>query len=186
VSGYELLEDSTPFDDSTSKSIAVDCPPGKKPIGGGGGIFLFTPGLALRASIPTETGWQTTAARSSSGSGIWLLDVKLSCAPAVEVERFTASASRLGANLGHLALTCPSSRRAIGGGGRVVSDSSLTPVAMYEMRPSIALGGWGLGGRRIGGSANWRLDVAVLCHLRSIFADGFESGDVGAWPTAAP
>jgi hypothetical protein len=178
VSGYELVESSSPFDGASPKTVFANCPPGKTPIGGGGGIFFFAPELALHRLSSTETGWHATAI-AHAAVGNWLLNVKVSCAPAVDVERFAGRTLNETDVVDILELTCPTNRVAIAGGG-----TGPNRIAIFTTWP--VLGGWEVAARKIIPVSNWVLAAEVLCLRPTLFADGFESGDTGGWSSTVP
>lgn len=160
VAGYELVDVSTPFDSTSPKNVFAFCPPGKVPIGGGGGIFVFSPNLALERLSLAGMGWAATAVESPSTSGSWILDVKVSCAPALDIKAVSVDTHNEAEGLDDLAFFCPASRIALGGGvtldnGWVTSSEPLSSE------------GWYLAGRRRAGGANaaWRLSGWLLCYL---------------------
>jgi len=179
VSGYQLVDQSSPFDDTSPKIVSANCPAGKAPIGGGGANFVFSPSLSLSELMPTATGWRAIA----RGTGSWTLNVKVSCAPTVDVLRFEGRTGNDSEARDNLFLVCPADRVAVGGGGAATGFVE----ALYETRPRETSGirAWEASARRITGAA-WTLRGAVLCYLPPLFADGFESGDFGGWSSSAP
>ena len=174
INGYELVEESSAFDSTDFKLVFVDCPPGKSPIGGGGGIFFFNPDLALFSQQPTATGWLAGGRESSPVAGNWLVNVKVSCAPAVDLESILSGTNFATGNRDELWLQCNAPRVLIGGG--VHSEH-----AFYGAWPESSIR-WQVDGRRISGTAAWTLIGSIVCYLPPLFFDGFESGDTSAWP----
>lgn len=179
VSGYELVESSTPLAGTSQKTVHAHCPPGKTPIGSGGGIFFFAPELALYRLASIETGWNATA-MAHAAVGNWLLNVKVSCAPSVDVERFAGSTVNPADEHSLLELTCPANRVAIAGGG-----FGSQHIAIFTTRPAPFLGGWRVGARKVPISTRG-LGADFLCLRPTLFADGFESGDTGGWSSTVP
>jgi len=174
IPGYELVESTSPFDSSSLKLVAANCPLGKVPIGGGGGIFFFNPDLALFEFAPTSAGWEVAAQESTPFAGNWLLSVKVSCAPSVDVLRISALTDNPVETRDVLELACPLPRVVVGGGTRVTPGE-----AVYASHP-VSNFGWEVGGRRITADP-WVLGGSALCLLPVLFADGFESGDTSGW-----
>lgn len=185
VDGYELVDTSTPFNDGQQKFVNADCPPGKGPIGGGGGTFFFSPDHLLRVLAPTATGWEARA-YSENAAASWILNAKVSCAPSIPIERFEGFTENQGNDLrDHLALYCPGDRLALGGGVFIGPTSN----AVYATRPLVGaqgIAGWEVAARNFSGGVAWPMSVSVLCRGSSIFIDSFESGDTSAWSGTVP
>ena len=80
----ELVSDSITGHASANVNT-IDCPPGKLPVGGGGGAFGAidtgsNTGPRLTASVPTTTGWRVDAYAAVGYAGAWSLSVYAVCA----------------------------------------------------------------------------------------------------------
>ncbi|MGH2690558.1 MAG: hypothetical protein ACRDKW_17375 [Actinomycetota bacterium] len=186
VDGYELVDVSTPFDSVQNKFIQADCPQGKGPIGGGGGIFLFSPDHRLHVLTPTATGWEARGF-SSNPAASWILNAKVSCAPAVPIERIEGFTQNQSVDLrDHLGLYCPGDRLALGGGVFIGPSG----IGIYTTRPILGgaqgIEGWEVAARNVTGGVAWPMSAAVLCRVSTIFIDSFESGDTSAWSGTVP
>lgn len=179
VGGYALVDATSPADSSSQKLLGPACPPGKVPIGGGGGIFgSFSPDLSLFALAPTATGFDVSAQETAPFPGNWILHAKVSCAPA-DALRISAATDNASETRDVLELVCPLPRVMIGGGVRVTPGE-----AIYQSHP-VSNFGWEVGGRKLS-SDPWLLGGSALCLRPNLFADGFESGGTGAWSEAEP
>lgn len=78
VSGYQVVEATNQFVNAFVRPLSVNCPAGKKVLGGG---VVSTPvggdGPFLSASRPTSTGWTATSVRSVMGA--WTMTVYAIC-----------------------------------------------------------------------------------------------------------
>lgn len=174
VSAYTLVSESSPFN-SLDKTIQADCPPGEVPIGGGAGIFVFGPKLALARVAPTVTGWEAEAFEAFPVSANWFLNVKVICAPATGVERFEATTSTTGAFFDTIGLVCSPGRVTLGGG----AWSDVQGAMILGTRPRTSIQGAIVAWEVTGWQASpepWELHGVTLCLSVQplIFADGFE------------
>jgi len=81
TSGYEQKTAST-TNSNNSKTLAVDCPAGKKVAGGGGSISVTNGEIALFESRPLDVDtWLVSAAENNGVSGNWTLTVYAICIP---------------------------------------------------------------------------------------------------------
>jgi hypothetical protein len=72
LSGYQIVMGRSVQTNSTYNSVSMDCPPGKKAIGGGGGTgggIVPGDGPYITDSFPSVdgTGWLVQTARATSG-----------------------------------------------------------------------------------------------------------------------
>ena len=82
TSGVQQISSSGPSN-STSKSFQVDCPSGKRAIGGGGTLTGTTTNTFLSISRPSDagTGWIAAGRESSGGNaGNWAVQAWVVCA----------------------------------------------------------------------------------------------------------
>jgi len=90
VSGYEVVRDETPFNSDPIKVVTVQCPDGKRVLGGGVEIFPgFAPNGGLRMApvaitrnvpIPPDyEAWTATAMEITPDNGNWSLIVFVAC-----------------------------------------------------------------------------------------------------------
>jgi len=88
VSGYELVAGNSSINSNYLKEIVLECPPGKKPLGGGGYIVnptngAYVPGVALTASYQNtlwgEDVWIVTAREIVATDDIWQLNGQVAC-----------------------------------------------------------------------------------------------------------
>ena len=185
IDGYELVSAVGAADSETPKSLAVSCPAGKVPIGGGGGIYFFTSNLGLYSLLPTSTGWQVRGAERFGQAANWLVAVSVSCAPQVDVSLVDVLTTNYDGqdDFDTVSAGCPANRRYIGGGGLVEEGN-----ALFASGPGGL--GWRAGGLRTVGigapTGPWFVGGRALCLLLPLFADGFESGDTSAWSATVP
>jgi hypothetical protein len=84
--GFEVAQASTSFDSAPEKRISVECPAGKRLVGGGGGAWgramAWTPGhVALLVSQPvSDTLWYVAARELQPSDEEWYLQVRAYCA----------------------------------------------------------------------------------------------------------
>ncbi len=180
VVGYELVEAESDFDSIDNRLVSADCPSGKVPIGGGGGIFFFQPDHALYSLSPSDTGWVAAARESSPIAASWVLAVRVSCAPGVDAVRVQGGTDNATEIRDELYLQCYPPRVVLGGGATVT-----TGQALYGSWPESDIR-WQVAGRRVSGSSASTLIGHVLCVLSPLFLDGFESGDLGGWTGTGP
>jgi len=87
VSGYKVVSAQSLYSNTASKTLNINCPVGKVPIGGGGATTLAPDSEVLAESFPTETGngtwhgWHVTL-RNSGPSTSWSILAWTICADA--------------------------------------------------------------------------------------------------------
>ncbi len=84
VSGWEMRQATGATDSSSPKAVAVDCPPGKKVVGGGG-YASGSLSVAIRGSWPydTGTGWSVSGLELSPTAENWFVVVYAICVTAL-------------------------------------------------------------------------------------------------------
>jgi hypothetical protein len=89
ISGYQVVSGVTAFDSSASKQINVDCPAGKRVIGGGAFVFpsiadpnWYTAPVVLRETVRSDggEGWYARAIEIGTYNYDWDLTVTAICA----------------------------------------------------------------------------------------------------------
>ena len=83
ISAYELVHNASAFDSIDAKSALVNCPEGKKVIGGGTDVSPFSEPTAVRQSFPftgQPSGWFGNAYETTPTSESWSLFVYAICA----------------------------------------------------------------------------------------------------------
>ena len=84
--GFEVVQASTSYDSTDVKRISVQCPAGKRLVGGGGGAWgramIWTPShVALTVSDPVEDNvWYVAAREFQPTDEEWFLRVRAFCA----------------------------------------------------------------------------------------------------------
>ena len=159
VEGYELVSVSTAFDSSSPKEVSAFCPAGMVPIGFGGAIFFFSPSLVLTALTEIGGGGRARARESPATSASWILNVKVGCAPGLDVESYRGDSWNGLEDGEDLAIYCPPDRLALGGG------VELTNGRPSESRPLFPIGWYARGSRLIGDAQNpWELESVLQCY----------------------
>jgi len=88
VGGVEIVQASSPFFSGDDRTVTVDCPAGKRVIGGGGGawgraMIWITKGIALTASHPLDDDtWLAAAHEIVPTDEEWFLRVAAVCVAA--------------------------------------------------------------------------------------------------------
>lgn len=75
VGGYQVVAQTTATNSNSTKFINVSCPSGKKPVGGGGWLFI-TDGngpVGLTASHPDPSSWRVVAKEFAPTTAEWWL-----------------------------------------------------------------------------------------------------------------
>jgi hypothetical protein len=83
TSGVQQISSTGPSNSTGPKSFQVDCPSGKRAIGGGGTLLGTTTNTFLSTSRPSDagTGWIATGRESSGGNaGNWAVQAWVVCA----------------------------------------------------------------------------------------------------------
>jgi hypothetical protein len=83
TSGLQEISSTGPSNSTGSKSFQVDCPSGKRAIGGGGTLLGATTNTFLSTSRPSDagTGWVAAGRESSAGNaGNWAMQAWVVCA----------------------------------------------------------------------------------------------------------
>lgn len=83
TSGVQQISSSGASNSTASKSFQVDCPSGKRAIGGGGTLTGTTTNTFLSTSRPSDagTGWIAAGRESSAGNaGSWAVQAWVVCA----------------------------------------------------------------------------------------------------------
>ena len=83
TSGVQQISSTGPSNSTGPKSFQVDCPSGKRAIGGGGTLIGTTTNTFLTTSRPSDagTGWVATGRESSGGNaGNWAVQAWVVCA----------------------------------------------------------------------------------------------------------
>lgn len=84
ISGYELVHNASAFDSTDQKSALVNCPEGKRVVGGGTDVSPFTEPTAVKQNFPFEGppvyGWFGTAYETTPTAHSWSLFVYAICA----------------------------------------------------------------------------------------------------------
>jgi hypothetical protein len=83
VSGVQQIASTGASNSTASKSFQVDCPSGKRAIGGGGTLLGTTTNTFLSTSRPSDagTGWIAAGRESSVGNaGNWAVQAWVVCA----------------------------------------------------------------------------------------------------------
>lgn len=86
LSGVEIVQASSSFDSSPERKLVVDCPAGKRLVGGGAGawgraMIWITRNVALTASHPIdEDSWLAAAQEITPTDEDWFLRVNAICA----------------------------------------------------------------------------------------------------------
>ena len=84
MSGWEMVQVIGVTDSSSPKAVAVDCPPGKRVVGGGG-YASGSLSVTIRGSWPydTGTGWSVSGLEFSPTSDTWQVVVYAICVTAL-------------------------------------------------------------------------------------------------------
>jgi hypothetical protein len=83
TSGLQQISSTGVFNSTASKSFQVDCPSGKRAVGGGGTLTGTTTNTFLSTSRPSDagTGWVAAGSESSAGNaGNWAVQAWVVCA----------------------------------------------------------------------------------------------------------
>jgi hypothetical protein len=84
ISGYELVHNASAFDSTNQKSALVNCPEGKRVVGGGTDVSPFSEPTAVKQNFPFEGppvyGWFGTAYETTPTSNSWNVFVYAICA----------------------------------------------------------------------------------------------------------
>ena len=83
TSGVQQISSTGPSNSTGPKSFQVDCPSGKRALGGGGTLTGTTTNTFLSTSRPSDagTGWVATGRESSGGNaGNWAVQAWVVCA----------------------------------------------------------------------------------------------------------
>jgi hypothetical protein len=83
VSGVQQISSTGPSNSTSPRSFQVDCPSGKRAIGGGGTLLGTTTNTFLSTSRPSDagTGWVAAGRESSGGNaGNWAVQAWVVCA----------------------------------------------------------------------------------------------------------
>lgn len=82
VSGFEVIREASPIDSNIAKSFNLNCPEGKKIVGGGAEIIGGNESVALASSLPTEEGtaWSARAIEIEDFNQSWSISISVSCA----------------------------------------------------------------------------------------------------------
>ena len=89
VSGYETVVEQSDLDSAHDKTVFASCPPGKKVLGGGAGVYgkqveggqLYAQGVALVQDQPfNDYGWAARADELVPTDDDWYLFVEVTCA----------------------------------------------------------------------------------------------------------
>jgi hypothetical protein len=83
TSGLQQISSTGPSNSTASKSFQVDCPSGKRAVGGGGTLTGATTNTFLSTSRPSDagTGWIAAGRESSAGNaGSWAVQAWVVCA----------------------------------------------------------------------------------------------------------
>ena len=83
TSGVQQISSTGPSNSTGPKSFQVDCPSGKRALGGGGTLTGTTTNTFLTTSRPSDsgTGWVTAGRESSGGNaGNWAVQAWVVCA----------------------------------------------------------------------------------------------------------
>jgi hypothetical protein len=83
TSGVQQISSTGPSNSTSPKTFQVDCPSGKRAIGGGGTLLGATTNTFLSTSRPSDagTGWIATGRESSAGNaGNWAVQAWVVCA----------------------------------------------------------------------------------------------------------
>ena len=83
ISGYELVHNASAFDSTNQKSALVNCPQGKRVVGGGTDVSPFSEPTAVKQNFPFEGppvyGWFGTAYETTPTAGSWSVFVYAIC-----------------------------------------------------------------------------------------------------------
>lgn len=83
LSGIERIETVSPSTSTTSKSVFLACPTGKRLIGGGARVNGGSPRVAILTSFPdNDNTWRASAGETTATASSWTLTVYAICAVA--------------------------------------------------------------------------------------------------------
>jgi hypothetical protein len=81
VSGVERIETSSPSASTTTRSVFLACPTGKRLIGGGARVNGGSPRVAILTSFPDNDNiWRASAGETTATASSWTLTVYAICA----------------------------------------------------------------------------------------------------------
>lgn len=168
VPGLTFASASSALDGADTKSVAVPCPAGTKPIGGGffvsggaGGRILVT---RLQALESNNTYGVTATEADDGAPGNWRLHGYATCAPApagLTYVSFSSTSDSSDTKAGSAA--CPAGRKVIGTGARILGGNGqvvlddLTPVPSLNSVTVVAYED------STGYSGNWSLWAFAVC-----------------------
>jgi hypothetical protein len=160
VEDYELVSEQSASNSSNTKEVAATCPPGKVAIGGGGGIFLFSPELVLTFAGKVSQSWRVEARELPVTSANWILRSSVSCAPdSLDIAAASGRTDNWIETTEDLALYCAAGQVPLAGG------LSFTDAGLVASQP-LADVGWYVRGRRLVGNPgeSWFARGEVLCY----------------------
>jgi len=83
ITGYEFVHNASAFDSTNQKSALVNCPEGKRVVGGGTDVSPFSEPIAVKQNFPFEGppayGWFGTAYETTATAGSWSVFVYAIC-----------------------------------------------------------------------------------------------------------
>ncbi|MDQ3644092.1 MAG: hypothetical protein M3356_01080, partial [Actinomycetota bacterium] len=81
ISGLEVVTATSASSSTSPKSVAANCPAGKKVIGGGGRTIPFDTDLAIQESRRSASDmWAVTATETDATSASWAVEAQAICA----------------------------------------------------------------------------------------------------------
>lgn len=191
VEGADLIrvESESAVSSSGLRVHSAQCPPGLEALGGGFSInspFLAT-SFAASGSLTNldGTGWDARAHEVIPSSADWSLEVTAICGElgnqrAIHAPFASANGSRL-----LLRTDCPLGQVMISPGATLLGTAP-TSIILKQIpanSPSITAALFE-SGAAAGGS--WSARLRARCLELAVFADGFESGDIGDWSSSLP
>ncbi len=163
--GQETVNNLSPSGDfSSTKSVTVTCPPGKRVVGAGGALSTreVLDDVRPNASLTSVT---VTGYEDESGTpGDWRIQANAICAnppPGLELVSAASPVNSLGWR--SVVATCPSDKNLLGTGAEI--DGGLGQVVLDDLTPNAALTSTTVTGREdeTGHAAPWSVRSYAIC-----------------------